>query len=105
MLKEKPHAEEHGVSIVNLKIVNRQCFYFGSAAVVVPFSSPVGCGLLFRRSGGRGSGRGMDIPRSSNLPKIIFPAVVCRTEVTEMSIVFPIILRALSTTTIVPSSR
>src|SRR5208282_6259952 len=43
--------------------------------------------------------------RSSHLPKIIFPAVVCRTEVTEMSMVLPIILRALSMTTIVPSSR
>src|ERR1017187_7512277 len=43
--------------------------------------------------------------RSSHLPKIIFPAVVCRTDVTETSIVFPIILRALSTTTMVPSSR
>src|SRR5579862_4890288 len=43
--------------------------------------------------------------RSSHLPKIIFPAVVCRTEVTETSMVLPIILRALSTTTMVPSSR
>jgi len=43
--------------------------------------------------------------RSSHLPKIILPAVVCSTEVTEMSMVLPIILRALSTTTMVPSSR
>src|ERR1017187_1808199 len=39
--------------------------------------------------------------RSSHLPKIILPAVVCRTEVTEISMVLPIILRALSTTTMV----
>ena len=44
-------------------------------------------------------------PRSSHLPKIILPAVVCSTEVTETSMVLPIILRALSTTTMVPSSR
>src|SRR5512146_1060800 len=54
---------------------------------------PVGCGLLLRRSGGRGSGRGIEAPRSSNLPKIILPAVVCRPEVTEMSLVLPLIFR------------
>src|SRR5256885_4827143 len=43
--------------------------------------------------------------RSSHLPKIIFPPVVCSTDITEMSTVLPIILRALSTTTMVPSSR
>ncbi len=43
--------------------------------------------------------------RSSNLPKIILPAVVCSTLVTEMSMVFEIIFLALSTTTMVPSSR
>src|ERR1700683_1303536 len=43
--------------------------------------------------------------RSSHLPKIIFPAVVCSTDVTETSMVLPIIFRALSTTTMVPSSR
>src|ERR1700733_10162211 len=43
--------------------------------------------------------------RSSHLPKIIFPAVVCNTDVTDTSIVLPIIFRALSTTTMVPSSR
>src|SRR5258706_8205110 len=43
--------------------------------------------------------------RSSKRPKIIFPAVVCRTLVTAMSMVFEIIFRALSTTTMVPSSR
>jgi len=37
-----------------------------------------------------------------HLPKINFPAVVCNTEVTAMSTVLPIILRALSTTTMVP---
>src|SRR5712691_8568351 len=37
--------------------------------------------------------------RSSKRPKIIFPAVVCSTLVTAMSMVFEIILRALSTTT------
>src|SRR5512139_2144731 len=42
---------------------------------------------------------------SMNRPKIILPAVVCRTLVTTTSMVFPIIRRALSTTTIVPSSR
>src|SRR6266496_1506081 len=54
-------------------------------------------------TGGRGSLLAPE--RSSHLPKIIFPAVVCRTEVTETSMVLPIILRALSTTTMVPSSR
>src|SRR5579863_1496296 len=43
--------------------------------------------------------------RSSYLPKIMRPAVVWSTLVTAMSMVFEIILRALSTTTIVPSSR
>src|SRR5947209_208727 len=43
--------------------------------------------------------------RSSHLPNIIFPAVVCSTDVTDTSIVLPIIFRALSTTTMVPSSR
>ena len=38
-------------------------------------------------------------------PKIIFPTVVWRTEVTVTSIVWPIIRRELSTTTMVPSSR
>src|SRR5229473_5567050 len=42
---------------------------------------------------------------STYLPKIILPAVVCSTLVTMISIVLLIILRALSTTTIVPSSR
>ena len=43
--------------------------------------------------------------RSSYLPKIIFPAVVCKTLVTEMSMVLEIIFLALSTTTMVPSSK
>lgn len=43
--------------------------------------------------------------RSSYFPKIILPAVVCRTLVTAMSMVLEIIFLALSTTTIVPSSR
>ena len=38
-------------------------------------------------------------------PKIIFPAVVCSTLVTTMSMFLLIIRRALSTTTMVPSSR
>ena len=38
-------------------------------------------------------------------PKIIFPAVVCSTLVTTTSMVLLIIFRALSTTTMVPSSR
>src|SRR5262245_31521607 len=42
---------------------------------------------------------------SSTRPKIILPAVVCRTLVTTISTFFPISRRALSTTTIVPSSR
>jgi len=66
----------------------------------------VGCGrggLFCRvRSGGRDRGHGdgsgdedprWPDPRSSHLPKIILPAVVCRTEVTETSMVLPIILR------------
>src|SRR6202142_3627802 len=52
---------------------------------------------------GRASLRAM--ARSSHLPKIILPAVVCSTDVTEISMVLPIIFRALSTTTMVPSSR
>src|SRR5712692_4267717 len=44
-------------------------------------------------------------PGSMWRPKIILPAVVCSTLVTTMSIVLLIIFRALSTTTIVPSSR
>src|ERR1019366_9051802 len=56
----------------------------------------------FRGSTGRG---GRMAARSSNFPKIILPAVVCNTDVTEMSMFLPIILRALSTTTMVPSSR
>ena len=39
------------------------------------------------------------------LPKIIFPAVVWRTLVTVTSTFFPRSFRALSTTTMVPSSR
>src|SRR5687767_12481145 len=45
------------------------------------------------------------IAGSMKRPKIILPAVVCSTLVTTTSMVRPIILRALSTTTIVPSSR
>src|ERR1017187_1008412 len=56
----------------------------------------------FRGSTGRG---GRMAARSSNFPKIILPAVVCNPDVTEMSMFLPIILRALSTTTMVPSSR
>ncbi len=40
-----------------------------------------------------------------NLPKIILPAVVCSTLVTWISMFLPIMRRALSTTTMVPSSR
>ena len=40
-----------------------------------------------------------------HLPKIIRPAVVCSTLVTMMSRFLPMRGRALSTTTIVPSSR
>src|SRR5271165_3148697 len=65
-----------------------------------------GAGAGFRNSGRGSTGRGgITTARSSNLPNIILPAVVCNTEVTEMSMFLPIILRALSTTTIVPSSR
>src|SRR6202021_2271395 len=69
-------------------------------------------GVVVTLSGGTASGAvttpllsWRPLARSSHLPKIILPAVVCRTEVTEMSIVLPIILRALSITTMVPSSR
>src|SRR5712692_7761264 len=44
-------------------------------------------------------------PSSLKRPKIILPAVVCKTLVTDTSTFLPIIRRALSTTTIVPSSR
>ena len=73
--------------------VRKGCGFLGSA-LAAPATAA---------TGGRGSGR--EATRSSHLPKIIFPAVVCSTLVTEMSTVLPIILRALSTTTIVPSSR
>src|SRR5689334_5070709 len=51
--------------------------------------------------------RGLAAGRPSSLkrPKIILPAVVCKTLVTDTSIFLPIMRRALSTTTIVPSSR
>src|SRR5580698_540273 len=68
-----------------------------------------GAGGLGIGTGGAATGTGTACreyeARSSHLPKIIFPAVVCKTDVTETSIVLPIIFRALSTTTIVPSSR
>ena len=61
--------------------------------------------LLARfRRGDRRRGRAPCRVRCSR-PKIILPAVVCSTLVTTMSMVLLIILRALSTTTIVPSSR
>ena len=57
-------------------------------------------------AGGDDDGRDPAHLRSSLYrPKIILPTVVWRTEVTVTSIVWPIILRELSTTTIVPSSR
>ena len=58
-------------------------------------------------AGGDDDGRGSAHRASSllNRPKIILPTVVWRTEVTVMSIVWPIIRRELSTTTMVPSSR
>ena len=83
-------------------------------------STPKGIGrgphvLLFRRrrdSGRAGAatgpprtGWGAGAALSTYRPKIIFPAVVCSTLVTTMSMLLLIILRALSTTTIVPSSR
>src|SRR5258708_28132017 len=67
----------------------------GGGATVVTTGRATGCAALEREYAAR----------SSHLPKIIFPAVVCSTEVTDTSIVLPIILRALSTTTMVPSSR
>ena len=70
-------------------------------------STMIGCD--FRVSGlplsALGSIRSPTRARSSNLPKIIYPQVVCNTEVTAMSTFLPISLRALSTTTMVPSSR
>jgi len=79
----------------------------------VPGRSATAAGAGFFASAGgiatgvrtRGSERCTLPLRSSHLPKIIFPAVVYNTDVTETSMVFPIILRALSTTTMVPSSR
>src|SRR5205085_5112500 len=50
---------------------------------------------------GLGAGR----PSSLKRPKIILPAVVCNTLVTDTSMFLPIMRRALSTTTMVPSSR
>ena len=50
-------------------------------------------------------GRPLHFASSLYRPKIILPTVVWRTEVTMMSTLRPIIRRALSTTTIVPSSR
>src|ERR1700743_2023213 len=70
-------------------------------------STMIGC--AFRSSvltgSALGSIRSPTRVRSSNLPKIILPAVVCSTEVTAISTFLPISLRALSTTTMVPSSR
>jgi hypothetical protein len=45
------------------------------------------------------------IPISSSLPKIILPEAVCNTLVTVISTARPIIRRAWSITTMVPSSR
>src|SRR5664280_699641 len=69
-------------------------------------TAAAGGDATFRKSGRGSMGRGATLMlRSSNLPKIIFPAVVWSTDVTEISMFLPIILRALSTTTMVPSSR
>ena len=57
-----------------------------------------------RRPASRSIGVGWALA-SMKRPKIILPAVVCSTLVTTTSMVLPIIDRALSTTTIVPSSR
>src|SRR5205807_5159807 len=75
---------------------------------IVVFSGPtlvMGCGSLLRTGRSCRSGGAAECCRSSNLPKIIFPAVVWSTLVTEISMVFEIIFLALSTTTMVPSSR
>ena len=64
--------------------------------------SPIGRGHVRPAQVGR-PGRTWRL--SMKRPKIIFPAVVCSTLVTTMSMVLPIRRRALSTTTIVPSSR
>src|SRR5580704_14736297 len=44
-------------------------------------TTAAGVGPDLRTSGRDSTGRGAKLPRSSNLPKIIFPAVVCNTEV------------------------
>src|SRR6185295_7254396 len=76
---------------------------------IVVFSGPtlvMGCGSLLRTGRSCFSApAAAACSRSSYLPKIILPAVVCSTLVTEISMVFEIIRLALSTTTMVPSSR
>src|ERR1019366_10762226 len=79
---------------------------FYDSIVVFSGGTPVmGCGSLLRTGRSCFSIGSAVCVRSSNLPKIIFPAVVCSTLVTEISMVLEIIFLALSTTTIVPSSR
>ena len=61
---------------------------FGMSGTIVG----AGAGTGFRNSGRGSTGRGGIMgARSSNFPKIILPAVVCNTEVTEMSMFLPII--------------
>src|ERR1035437_9964347 len=83
-------------------------FHVHYDSIVVP-SGPalvMGCGSLLRTGRSCLSGpAAAACTRSSNLPKIIFPAVVWSTLVTAISMVLEIIFLALSTTTMVPSSR
>src|ERR1019366_537933 len=79
--------------------------FYDSIVVFSGGALVMGCGSLLRTGRSCFSSGSATCIRSSNLPKIIFPAVVCSTLVTEISIVLEIIFLALSTTTMVPSSR
>ena len=63
------------------------------------------CGPAAATAGAAGAAAPVGAGVSMYRPKIILPAVVCSTLVTTMSMLRLIMRRALSTTTIVPSSR
>ena len=110
----KPQRKEPNRILPDLRKPHQQTTQAGyrqepqiGSSPLLPMRPAAGHGTPARRSNywlTTCSGRGWR-SRSSYLPKIILPAVVCKTLVTEMSMVFEIIFLALSTTTIVPSSR
>src|ERR1700736_2541518 len=107
-------------SNVQVKSGGQECPLHTCSSYSAGRSTIIGCGFLGSALGAGGTAdtegttgtpftaarESLRLPvRSSHLPKIILPAVVCSTDVTEMSMVLPIIFLALSTTTMVPSSR